>query len=126
MRQTYGIDEATRLSKEYRYQLFKFVSSLPVRASLLTCASIWYPLVEVVVDKPLAVCDAQTVNHSDLVEIYSISENYPRRSFMVKYNPNLRFYYLNRMTREEVCIFRIYDSFKPDLLGMYPNVNTLT
>ncbi|KAI5814421.1 hypothetical protein BZA77DRAFT_318827 [Pyronema omphalodes] len=102
MRQTYGVDEATRLSREYRLQLF----------------NIWYPLVEVVVDKPLAVCDAQTVSPSDLVEIYSISEDYPRRSFMVKYNPKFRFYYLNRMTREEVCVFRIYDSSKPDSLGV--------
>ncbi|KAF8544824.1 hypothetical protein BDD12DRAFT_800806 [Trichophaea hybrida] len=33
-----------------------------------------------------------------------------RRNFLAKYNENFRFYYLSNMTKDEVCVFKVFDS----------------
>lgn len=89
-------DEASDLIDRYHLQIY----------------NVWKPLVDIVEDEPLAVCDARTACQADMIEIDSVSEDYTRRSFMVKYNDSFRFYYLNQMTKEEACIFRVFDSAK--------------
>jgi hypothetical protein len=72
--------------------------------------SVWRPLVEVVDDLPFAVCDARTGSSTDLLEVEFINSDYVRRSFMVKYSEKCRFYYLSRMKKNEVCVFKVFDS----------------
>ena len=72
--------------------------------------STWRPLVDVVETSPFAVCDVRTMSPSDLLELEVISTNHVRRSFLAKYSEKFRFYYLSRMKREEVCVFKVFDS----------------
>lgn len=72
--------------------------------------SIWRPLVDVVEELPLTVCDARTVGSEDLLEVEFINADYVRRSYLVKYSEKFRFYYLNRMTKDEVVVFKVFDS----------------
>lgn len=59
---------------------------------------------------PLAMCDARTVKPSDLVSSAHISTDYVRRNFLVKNSQAYKYYYLSRMTKEEVCAFMVFDS----------------
>lgn len=47
---------------------------------------------------------------ADLVELEFVTEESPRLSYLAKWNDKYRFYYLSRMTNEEACIFKIFDS----------------
>jgi hypothetical protein len=73
---------------------------------------VWRPIRHPVETFPLAICDARSVAFEDFV----ISERrYPNRigqTYMVKYNPNHRWYYFPRMRREEALVFKVYDSLK--------------
>lgn len=72
--------------------------------------SVWRPIGATVEQWPLAVCDAQTVSMDDLEEMEYVTEECIRSSYLVKWNKDHRFYYLSRMNRREVCIFKIFDS----------------
>lgn len=65
---------------------------------------------DVVEDYPLTMCDCRTVDASDLVEIVQLNEDYPRRNYLVTYNEGMRFHYLSRMTKDEICSFIVFDS----------------
>jgi hypothetical protein len=61
-------------------------------------------------DVPLAVCDARAVSRSDLIEVNNVHPISQRRNLLAKYNENFRFYYLSKMTKDEVCVFKVFDS----------------
>ncbi|PWY89860.1 hypothetical protein BO70DRAFT_426293 [Aspergillus heteromorphus CBS 117.55] len=87
-------EEVEELATKYRVQIF----------------NVWRPLKGVISQWPLAICDARTSTMSDLDEMEHITEEFVRTSYLAKYNPQHRFYYLSRMTNQEVCIFKIFDS----------------
>ncbi|KAF2807645.1 uncharacterized protein BDZ99DRAFT_392331 [Mytilinidion resinicola] len=93
MRQIYG-HEADSLAAMYRVRLI----------------NIWRPLVEVVEDLPLALCDARSASLDDLLEVSFVDHGYTRHNFMAKHSPDFRFFYLGKMRREEVCVFKVFDS----------------
>jgi hypothetical protein len=89
-----GREETAEIVKKYRVRVI----------------NIWRPLVDVVEDNPLAMCDARTVKASDLVSSVHVSSDYTRRNYIVKYSPDFKFYYLSKMMKEEVCAFMVFDS----------------
>ncbi|KAI9012430.1 hypothetical protein DFJ74DRAFT_645534 [Hyaloraphidium curvatum] len=74
-------------------------------------ANVWRPInVPKVVDVPLGVIDATTCPATDLLA-YDIV--YPDRvggNYIIRPNPQHRWYYLRDQTPEEVCVFKQYDS----------------
>ena len=46
----------------------------------------------------------------DLDELEYITEEYVRSSYLAKWSDRFRFYYQSKMSREDVCIFKIFDS----------------
>ncbi|RYP76695.1 hypothetical protein DL771_001617 [Monosporascus sp. 5C6A] len=94
LQREFGQEEATEMVNKYRVRVI----------------NIWRPLVDVVEDVPLVMCDAQTVKPSDLVHSAHVSDDYVRRNYLVKYNEDFRFYYLSKMTRNEICAFMVFDS----------------
>ncbi len=72
--------------------------------------SVWRPLVDIVEDHPLALCDARTANVDDIIEVSFVDRGYIRPNFMAKYNKNFRFCYLGGMHSDEMCIFKVFDS----------------
>jgi hypothetical protein len=71
---------------------------------------VWRPIRLPVETFPLAICDARTLSHDDLI----VSERrYPDRigqTYAIKYNPQHRWYWFPRMRRDEALVFKVYDS----------------
>lgn len=72
--------------------------------------NLWRSIRHPVLDAPLALCDARTVAHGDLVasDIF-----YPERAgeiYQLLHNPEHAWSYFPAMTRDEVLIFRQFDS----------------
>ncbi|KAI5800600.1 hypothetical protein FPQ18DRAFT_315434 [Pyronema domesticum] len=87
-------DEVDELVEKYRMRLF----------------TVWRPLVDVVEDVSLAVCDARTFSREDLIEVDFIDNTMVRKNFMAKYSESAKFYYLSKMTKDECCVFKVFDS----------------
>jgi len=72
--------------------------------------NLWRPIRGPLLDAPLAVCDARTVEAQDLVASDLI---YPHRigeTYSVSYRPSHRWYYFSRMRADEVLLLKCYDS----------------
>ncbi|OAP54550.1 hypothetical protein AYL99_10998 [Fonsecaea erecta] len=117
LRRELGQEETTEIVNNYRVRVIKYVPLLfpaalkCVRGQLsIRVISIWRPLVDVVKDVPLAMCDVRTVKPSDLVGSAHVSGDYVRRNYQVKYSQEFQFYYLSRMVKEELCVFMVFDS----------------
>lgn len=74
-------------------------------------SSVWRPL-KTVKSWPLAVCDSQTVQKSDLVLNDLVRRKYIGESYFAKYNPGHRWHYLSEQGNDEVTVLKIYDSDK--------------
>jgi hypothetical protein len=83
--------------------------------------NLWRSIRDPVLDAPLALCDARSVSPGDLVasDIY-----YPERAgeiYQVLYNPAHDWAYFPATTRDEVLIFRQYDSAMGENGGATPH-----
>ena len=78
----------------------------------LTCEdnSVWRPLIDSVEDWPLALCDGGTVDRSDLVEADHIRRHYMGSTLYLMSNAKHRFYYLSKQSKDDVVIFKNFDS----------------
>jgi len=80
--------------------------------------NLWRPIVGPVWDNPLAVCDARSVLHQDLVatDIHHFGEDdlaKPRHSgqiYSVRYNPAHRWFYVSQMRPDEFLLLKCFDS----------------
>jgi hypothetical protein len=72
--------------------------------------NLWRPIRGPLLDSPLAVCDARTVKPGELVASDLV---YPQRvgeTYSVKYNPDHRWFYVPRMTADEILLLKCFDS----------------
>lgn len=70
----------------------------------------WRPINKPVVDCPLAILDARSIKESDLEEstlVYPDREGY---TYIVAPNAEHKWYFVPEMHREEVMLFKVYDS----------------
>ena len=77
--------------------------------------NIWRVISEPPQDVPLALCDLRTLSQEDLIAGDAVFDAPGRpewsfEGFLVKYNPQHRWCYFSNMTRDEVLIFRNYNS----------------
>jgi hypothetical protein len=77
--------------------------------------NVWRALSPPPQDVPLAVCDARSVSHDDLMEADAVFDvpGKPEWSFeglVIRYNPQHRWAYFSNMTREEALVFKTNDS----------------
>ena len=94
-----------------RVRIVKFVESPMFNAHRTdTVYSIWRPIIDVVEDRPLALCDARTVGRSDLVEADHVRKHYSGANYYAKPSHNYRWHYLNRQRRDEVTLLKMFDS----------------
>jgi len=91
------------LSKEEskRYNQDKY------RIRMLT---VWRPLVPVVKNAPLAMCDMRSVRDEDLLSVDKINPTHLNQSSYPYYNPTQNWYFLKNQTAEEPLCFLTYDS----------------
>ncbi|KAF2175361.1 putative 7 alpha-cephem-methoxylase [Zopfia rhizophila CBS 207.26] len=72
--------------------------------------SIWRPFGNTVENFPLAMCDGSTVGPRDLVLADHVRKTYIGETVYPLYQDNYKWYYLNRQTRDEVLILKMFDS----------------
>ncbi|RSM15099.1 hypothetical protein CDV31_005180 [Fusarium ambrosium] len=72
--------------------------------------SVWRPLVNEISDWPLALCDGRTVDPGDLVETDHIQRKYTGPTMYMMHNPKHKFYFYGGQGKEDVLIFKNFDS----------------
>lgn len=87
--------------------------------------NIWRVLTPPPQDIPLAVCDARSISTADLIDADLITDTpgSPESSVvlvLLRYNPRHRWWYFSNMERDEVLVFKSYDS-DPDQPRQVPH-----
>ena len=77
---------------------------------LYSLNSVWRPLVRLVEDWPLAVCDGRTVKQSSLVEADVVRRNYISSNIFLMYDQGQKWHYLHKQQSDEVLIFKQFDT----------------
>jgi hypothetical protein len=72
--------------------------------------NLWRPIRGPLRDAPLAVCDAGSVAHADLVPADLIYADRVGETYAVTYNSNHRWFYVPAMQRDEVLLIKCFDS----------------
>jgi hypothetical protein len=72
--------------------------------------NLWRPIRGPLLDAPLAVCDAQSVDPLDLVPSDLIYRERIGETYSVTYRPSHRWYYFSGMGADEVLLLKCYDS----------------
>jgi len=98
-----------------RRRLMDFFADSPEQAQRLkqqrfAIINVWRPIGGPVVDHPLVLCDARTVRDDDLASVERRGEDRVGELQVALHNPEQRWYYYPRMNRDEVLLFKTYDS----------------
>jgi hypothetical protein len=72
--------------------------------------NVWRPIRGPVEDDALAVCDAESIEQSDLVATELIYADRKGEIYNITFSPKHRWCYFPRMTREEAMLFKCFDS----------------
>jgi hypothetical protein len=72
--------------------------------------NVWRPIKGPVEDDALAVCDAQSVDQSDLVATDLIYADRTGEFYNLTFKPKHRWYYFSHMRRDEALVFKCFDS----------------
>lgn len=82
--------------------------------------NLWRPIRGPLVDQPLAVCDARSVAHGDLIAHDLIYRDRVGETYAVAYNPAHRWIYFPEMRRDEALLIKCFDS-APDRARLAPH-----
>ena len=72
--------------------------------------NLWRPIRGPVLESPLALCDAQSLEEENLI---ASDLRYPDRTgetYSITYNPNQRYYYFPKMQADEAVLIRCFDT----------------
>jgi hypothetical protein len=72
--------------------------------------NVWRPLVDPVEDYPLALCDARSLDPSDLIDSERRAPNHTGEIQLAVYAAEQRWYYYSAMRPPEVLVFKTFDS----------------
>jgi hypothetical protein len=70
----------------------------------------WRPIGGRVLQTPLAVCDARTIDPADLIPSDLVYPDWIGETYAVAYNPRHRWYWYPRQTPSEATLLKIYDA----------------
>ena len=80
--------------------------------------NIWQPLLEPVVDTPLALISHESVDERDLIDISLLYKDRTGKILGIKYNPNHKWTYFSRMTCDEIIMIKCFDS-RPQITAKF-------
>jgi len=72
--------------------------------------NVWRPIGHVVIDTPLALCDAASFTDDDLIVTDLVYQDRVGEIASVSHNPRHRWVYLSRMTPDEVVLIKCHDT----------------
>ncbi len=75
--------------------------------------SVWRPLKKVE-NWPLAFCDRKSVQKGDLIAADFVRRDYAGETYFLKYSPDYKWHYMSDQERDDVVLFKIYDSSTAD------------
>ncbi len=70
----------------------------------------WRPIGGPVLQTPLAVCDARTIELKDLMASDLVYPDWTGETYSVAFNPRHRWYWYPRQTPQEATLLKVYDS----------------
>jgi len=73
---------------------------------------VWRAIAAPIERDPLAIADARSIAFSDLIPAERRFPDRVGEIYQVAFNPNHRWYWFPRMTRNEALVFKVYDSDK--------------
>jgi len=76
----------------------------------LAIINIWRPLQTLLLDKPLALCDASTVADEDLIPTDLVYRDRKGETYSVTYNSAHRWYYVPAMSQDEAILIKCVDT----------------
>lgn len=76
----------------------------------MAAINVWRPIAEPLRDSPLAICDASSVEMRDLLAADLIYPNRTGQIYYVAHNPAHRWYYASDMRKDEVWLFKNFDT----------------
>jgi hypothetical protein len=82
----------------------------PVPGRRMAAINVWRPIAEPLRDCPLAICDASSVEAGDLLAADLIYPNRTGQIYYVAHNPAHRWYYASDMRKDEVWLFKNFDT----------------
>jgi len=85
--------------------------------------NVWHPLRTAVEDWPLAVADGSNVSLDDFLETDHVRRKYKGASLNLKYRPDYRWYYLKNQTKDEIILFKNFDSNNKVKASFAPHVS---
>jgi hypothetical protein len=72
--------------------------------------NVWRPIIELLKDTPLAVCDARSIAPNDLLPTDLVYQHRVGEIYSVTYNSSHRWFYFPDMQRNEALLIKCYDS----------------
>jgi hypothetical protein len=72
--------------------------------------NVWRPIGQAVQSAPLAMCDARSISHEDLVPSDLVYRDKVGETYALVYNPRHRWCYFPEVQPDEVLLLKIYDS----------------
>jgi hypothetical protein len=72
--------------------------------------NVWRPIIGPLEHLPLALCDAQSIEPEDAVTNDLIYRDRIGETYLLRYNARQRWFYVPRMTRDEVALIKCFDS----------------
>ena len=92
-----------------------------ILSSRVRIINLWRPIQHPVAHKPLTLGDWCTAGAKDLVSVRLIYPDREVSTFSVRYNPDMRFYYLSDQTPDEVTLIKCYDSAEDGTARLTPH-----
>ncbi len=113
-----GVSEPVRrVHNDYTAEsaLLRLQQLLPAEADALAqrryaFINVWRPLFGPILDTPLAVCDARSIEPTDLVKIELIYPDRVGENYNFAYSDRHRWYYFSQMEADEVLLLKCMDA----------------
>jgi hypothetical protein len=83
--------------------------------------NLWRPIKGPLLDAPLAVCDAKSVDPADLVPSDLVYRDRVGETYSVTYNPAHRWYYVPQMRRDEALLLKCCDTLNDGRARFMPH-----
>jgi hypothetical protein len=83
--------------------------------------NVWRPIRGPVLDNPLAVSDARSIDDEDLVATDLVYPDRTGEIYYVKFNPAHRWFYAPAMSVDEIMLIKCYDSAEDGLARFVPH-----
>ncbi|KAI0868905.1 hypothetical protein GGS24DRAFT_512672 [Hypoxylon argillaceum] len=112
-----GLERMRRQLSQEEISLFNF-KDYQVRI-----VNIWRPLVDVVRSSPLAFCHPATVSPDSVLEEDKVHPDHWEEGLFLLYRPSQKWYWLSLQSKDEIAIFRTWDSDSPTALTCPPHAS---